>query len=320
MLRPEDSRAQLLVAIVGITLLLQSVETIDLWLQSQSQNRRAISAKLAGYVLGNVVRICLILLNAPLWAFALSVVLDAALMGVALVVAYRRFPAAEGWRFDERLGRSLLSQSWPFMLSGMAVLIYMRIDQIMIREMLGEVQLGLYSSATIVSQMWYVLPVALCTALAPYIARKKEQGEKPYLSALTRIFRMFAMTSLAVVLCTITFSKALITLLYGESYEAAASVLAIHIVSNVFVFLGVAQGLWLINEGHGRITLYRTFLGAFVCVLGNMLLIPKFGLRGAALSTVFAMFISAVGSNAIFAPHILKMQLRALLFPLSSKS
>ncbi len=313
--RPGDSRSLLLVAIVGSTLVLQSAETVDLWLQSQSQNKRAIIAKLAGYALGNAVRAGLILADAPLWAFGLSVAMDALLMGVALSAAYRGFPSAKGWRFDMDLGRSLVSQSWPFMLSGVAVLIYMRIDQIMIREMLGETQLGFYSSATVVSQMWYALPIALGVAFAPYVARKKEQGNEAYLGALMSIFRLFALLSLTVVVCTITFSKGLIQLLYGASYSAAAPVLAIHVVSNVFVFLGVAQSLWLVNEGFGRLTLYRTVMGAVVCVLGNMVLIPPFGVRGAACSTVFAMFVSAVGSNAMFAPRILRMQLRAIFLP-----
>lgn len=312
-LRPEDQKALLLVALVGIGLVVQSAETMDLWLQSQSQNRRSVSAKLIAYVLGNAVRIGLIVWEAPLWAFALSVAVDSVLANSALRIAYRSFPVASRWSFDWSLGKALLRQSWPFMLSGLAVLIYMRIDQIMVREMLGETALGVYSSAVFVSQMWYFLPVTLCTALAPYIARKREESHDAYLAALAIVFRVFALSSVAVALFTILLSKPLITTLYGVGYEAAVPVLSTHILSNIFVFLGTAQGLWLVNEGLGRLTLYRTVLGAAVSVLGNLVLIPSFGLQGAALSTVVAMFISAVASNAIWAPTIFKMQLRAFL-------
>jgi O-antigen/teichoic acid export membrane protein len=314
LLRPQDAAATRLVALVGMGLVLQATDTVDLWLQSQSRNQLAVSAKLIACVAGNLIRIGLVIAQAPLWALALSVALDAALTSLALGLAYRRAPSAGGWRFDQHFASSLLRQSWPFMLSGVAVLVYMRIDQLMIREMLGDAALGLYSSAATVSQMWYFVPVALCTALAPHIARKKQQhDDAAYMLALERVFRLFAVGSLALTLATMLMARPLIHMFYGPDYAAAAPILAIHVWSNVFVFLGVAQGLWLVNERLGRLTLYRTLLGAGASVVGNLVLIPLWGLEGAALSTVLAMFLSAVASNAVLAPNIFALQLRAFL-------
>ena len=313
LLRPQDYAATHLVALVGLGLVLQASDTIDLWLQSQSRNQLAVSAKLIACIAGNLIRIGLIVMQAPLWALALSVVVDAALTSLALSLAYRHAPCSARWRFDKRFASSLLRQSWPFMLSGVAILVYMRIDQLMIREMLGDAALGLYSSALTVSQMWYFVPVALCTALAPHIARKKQQDEAAYMLALGQVFRIFAIGSLALALATMLLAQPLVHVLYGPDYAAAVPVLTIHVWSNVFVFMGVAQGLWLVNERMGRITLYRTLLGAASSVLGNLLLIPLWGLEGAALSTVLAMLVSAVASNAILAPKIFALQMRAFV-------
>ncbi|BDT66247.1 hypothetical protein os1_04060 [Comamonadaceae bacterium OS-1] len=311
--RPQDGTATKLVALIGLSLVLQATDTVDLWLQSQSRNRLAVSAKLIGYVVGNLTRIGLVLAHAPLWVLALSVAAEAAWAALALGLAYRHAPCSAHWRFDQRFAISLLRQSWPFMLSGVAVLIYMRIDQLMIREMLGDAALGLYSSAVTVSQMWYFVPVALCTALAPHIARKKLHDDAAYMLALGQVFKLFAMGSLALTVGTMVLAQPLIQMLYGPDYAAAASVLSIHVWSNVAVFLGVAQGLWLVNERLGRLTLYRTLLGAASSVLGNLVLIPSWGLKGAAISTVLAMFISAIASNAVLAPKILALQLRAFV-------
>jgi len=316
LLRPQDPNAALLTAIIGAGLMFQSAETVDLWFQSQSRNARTVKAKLLSYMLANVLRIGMLLSGAPLWAFAVAAFIDAVLLALALSGAYRRFPVQQPWQFSGESARRLVRESAPFMISGLAALLYMRIDQLMIREMLGEQALGFYSAAVPLSQVWNVIPVTLATALAPFIARKKAENEEAYMAALFKIFRVFAGISVAVTLCTAFAAPLLIQVLYGSAYAPAGRVLAIHVFSNLFIFMGVAQGLWLINESMGRVTLYRTALGAVISVLGNWLLIPKYGVMASAFVTVLAQFVAAVASNALFAPHILKLQLLAFLPPI----
>ena len=316
LLRPQDTQAILLTAIVGASLVFQAADTIDLWFQSQSRNAYPVRAKLAAYTVANVVRVGMLLNNAPLWAFALAAVVDAAALAGALAVVYSRSKVQQAWHHSWVRAWRLLRESAPFMVSGVAALLYMRIDQIMIREMLGEEALGIYSAAVPLSHVWAVVPVALATALAPFVARKKAEGEVAYMSAIARVFQVFAAISVLVTMVTALLAEPLVFLLYGQAYAAAAPVLALHVMANVFIFMGVAQGLWLINEGHGRMTLYRTGLGAVVCIAGNWLLIPRFGLMGSAAVTVLAQFVAAVASNALFAPRILKLQMLAFVPPL----
>lgn len=313
LLRPDDTRTLQLVAILGAGLVLQSAETVDVWFQSQSQNRRTVRAKLLVYVLTNALRVAMIAADAPLWVFAMANVLDALLLAVLLALAYRGFPAQQPWQASLKRARLLVTESWPFMISGLAVLIYMRVDQIMVRELLDTHALGQYAAVTTLSQVWNVIPVTLCAALAPFLARRREQGEHAYLEALFQVFRVFAALGLLAVLLTVLLADVLVGWLYGAAYLPAVPALRVHVISNLFIFLGVAQGLWLINEGMGRVTLYRTALGAMVSVAGNLCLVPAWGLVGAALSTSCAMAVAGVLSNAIWAPSILRLQALACL-------
>lgn len=312
-LRPGDSSALLLIAIIGASLVFQSTDTIDLWFQGQGKNHKSVISKLISYTLANSMRVAFVALNAPLWTYAFAALLDAAFLAVALTNTYRKFPTTTDWSFSKRRSNELLSQSWPFMISGLAALIYMRIDQIMIREMLGEAQLGIYMAAISASQMWNSIPVIISTALAPYIAQTKKQSNDKYMKALYRVFRIFAGTSITISIIVCLFSHEIIRVLYGPSYNTSITILMIHIFSNIFIFMGVAQGLWLINEGLGKITLYKTALGAIASIIGNTILIPQFGLYGAATSTLISMFTAAIASNIVFAPKIFTLQLRALL-------
>jgi O-antigen/teichoic acid export membrane protein len=313
LIRTDDTHALLLVAIIGASLVLQAADTIDLWFQSQSCNHRTVIAKLLSYVIANLFRIYLLLSDAPISAFAYALVLDAALLSIALSLAYRTMPTRLAWRADVSLAVSIIKQTWPFMLSGSAVLLYTRIDQILIREFLGEADLGIYSAALPLSQVWIIIPVTLSTALAPFISRRKMEGEVAYMRALSQVFRVFAWVGLGVSLLSAFFAGPVVMFLYGASYAKADQIIAIHAFTNIPIFLGVAQGLWLVNEGLGKLTLYRTAIGAAICVVANLLLIPKFGLTGAAATAVLSMFTAAVLSNLVWAPHIFRLQIIAFL-------
>jgi len=54
----------------------------------------------------------------------------------------------------------------------------------------------------------------------------------------------------------------------------------------VFVFLGVASGKWFLAENYIKKTFYRTFLGMLINVILNFVLIPQYGILGAAVATL----------------------------------
>ena len=179
----------------------------------------------------------------------------------------------------------------------------------MIRQMVSERELGLYSAAIALSSFWGFIPLTLSTILGPYVARKKAESEQVYYKTLETIFRIYGAISIAIVVLVLICGPSAVNLLYGESYTASKSFLSIHIFTFIFISLGVAQNLWIVNEGVGQIALYKTIIGLIVCLVGNFVLIPKFGATGAAFVAVFVQFSSAVASNIIFSPHILEMQL-----------
>jgi PST family polysaccharide transporter len=298
-----------LTALAGGVLVFQAADTVDLWFQSQSQSRRTVVAKLTAYLLSSGAKIVLILTGAPLAAFAAMTAAESAAGALGLCLAYSRFPTDCRWELVQKQARQLVRDSWPFMLSGISIMVYMRIDQIMIKEILGERELGLYAAALPFSQVWQVIPMVLAISLAPVIARKKTEGESEYQNALLTVFRVFGVVSLCVSVATALASSTLIPLLYGQNYSGAAPILAIHAFSNIFVFQGVAQSLWLTNERAGRLSLLKTLLGGIAAVGANLILLPMLGAVGAAVSANISFGIAAVFSNILYAPRIFLMQL-----------
>ncbi|MGD0187772.1 MAG: flippase [Roseiarcus sp.] len=302
------SRELLLCALAGGSMIFQSADTIDLWFQSKSQSKRTIIPKFVAVLVSNSVKIALLVSAAPLYAFALVVTIEALVGSLGLCFSYRLLPTAHAWRIGFRMAIRLLSESYPYLASGLAVTVYMRIDQIMIKAFLGYEASGLFAAALPFSTISYAIPAILCVSLAPVVARKKHEGTAAYKELLLLIFRAFGLMSILICLVTALAAPLLIGIVYGHRFAGAAPVLAIHVFCSFFVFQGMAQSLWMVNERRGHWALGQTLFGAAVAIGANVLLLPTLGVTGAAISAVLSQAASAVFSNLLISREILAMQ------------
>lgn len=299
--------------LAGSVLVFQAADTIDLWFQSQSQSKRTVISKLIAYAISNGLKVVLILNKAPLLAFAAVMAVETLIAAISLIYAYRKYPCKGIWFPKKNRALLLLQESWPFIISGLSIIIYMRIDQIFIKEFLGEKDLGIYAAVLPLAMLWTFIPTTLSTSLAPYIARKKTESESGYWLTLSKLFRLYAFIGWLICIPVFIFSDFIVSSLYGADYLAGSNVLKIVVFSNIFINMGLAQSLWILNEGLSKISLYKTLIGACVCLVSNIILIPIYGIYGAAFSAVLAQFFSAVFSNLFFSRELLVMQLKSLL-------
>ena len=302
------SQEALLCALAGGSLIFQAFDTFDLWFQSKSQSKRTIVPKFISYLCVTVIKVALIMNAAPLYAFAFIQAIDGIVSSIGLYVSYRLFPTEKPLQASFVRAKRLISESFPFMLTAIAVSVYMRIDQLMITYFLGYEAAGIYAAAIPLSTVWHVIPTTLYVSLAPYIARKKHESEAAYDAALLMIFRFFGGTAIVLSLATALAAPLLVDIIYGKQYKGVDQILAIHVFTNFPVFQGVAQHFWLINESAGRQALWRTLCGGVVSVAANLVLLPTIGLPGAAIAAVMSQAVSAVFSNIIFNRKLLSMQ------------
>ena len=168
----------------------------------------------------------------------------------------------------------------------------MKIDQVMIKEMLGAEQVGHYAAAVRLSEAWYFIPMAITSSVFPAIINAKKQSEELYYQRLQKLYDLMVWLALAIALPTTFLAPWVIRVLYGDAFLPAAGVLSIHIWAGVFVFLGVANGRWIIAENLQYIATIRSTAGAIVNIALNIVLIPKYGINGAAISTFFSVFVA----------------------------
>jgi O-antigen/teichoic acid export membrane protein len=314
-LTSNDRSLVALTAVIGCTLVFQAADVVDLWFQSQSQSRRTVSAKLLVAVGSAAIKIALIVNNATLMAFALVAAVESGLSALALWLAYRQFRfRGGGWTRSLKMINRLVYESWPLMLSGLLAWVYQRIDQLLIKQLIGSHDLGVYAAVLPISQVWQIIPMALAVSLAPFLTRLRTEDPRRHEAIIVLIFRVLFYCGLLTSVLTWAMADFLVHFLLGDDYAGGSDVVAVHAVSNAFCFLGVAHTLWLTGTKRWTVRLYGAALASATSVLLNAWLLPSWGLMGAAWAAIASQFAAAVLINVAMDRQVLRMQLRAIIF------
>ncbi|WP_067585745.1 flippase [Endozoicomonas ascidiicola] len=292
-LRPDDTMAKILVAILGSTMLFKIGDIATYWFESQVQSKYIVWVQNGCFLIFAAVKVTLILNQAPLMAFAWCFMAEALLVSLLMLAVFNRKISIRKLQYSLARTKQLLSDSWPLLLSGVAVVVYMRIDQIMLGQMMGDEAVGIYTAATRISEVWYFIPITIVTSVFPAILEAKKRSEEEYYRRLQQLYDLMVWLSVGVAIPMTFLSAAIVDLLFGENYSASAVVLSIHIWASVFVFLGVASGKWYLAESRQILAFQRTALGAVSNVIFNCILIPSFGAVGAAVATVISQATAA---------------------------
>lgn len=288
-----QSQQEELILILSFSILFLTFSVIDFYFQSKVLSRFTVYASIFSLVVSILVKIILILYKAPLSAFVYAWLLEIIILSLAyLFVYFRNGLFFSNWRFKKNWAVTLLKDSIPLLLGSIFIVVHMKIDQIMINSMLGAAEVGKYSVAVTLSEGWYFLPVIFVTSLFPAIINAKESNRELYYDRLKNLYRLMFYLAL-IVAVPITFSADwIITVFFGVDFLAAAQILKIHIWAGIFVFLGVASTRWLIVENLQIFSTINTGLGALLNIILNYILIPKYGIVGAAWATLISYFFS----------------------------
>ena len=290
-----DRSTDVMILIVAATMVFTSFDVIDLYFQANVKSKYPVIANTIGHFASSVIKIWLIVNDANLYAFVWVVLFDSAFLAIGYVYFYKYANLSiRKWRFKKDLALELLKDSWPLLFSGLAIAVYMRVDQVMIKEMLDLQAVGQYAAAVRISESWYFIPMLIAASLSPAIFNGKNKNEKLYYWRLQDFYTVIVWSAILIAIPIWLFSKEIINVLYGANYSEAAQVLLIHVWAGIFLSLGVACGKWYIAENYTRGALYKALLGMFVNIAGNYILIPKYGINGAAVATFLAHFSSNI--------------------------
>ncbi len=312
-----DFDTNLLIFIIASSTIFQSFNVIDFYFQSKVLSKYVVFVNIASFIISSFIKIILILNEAPIIAFVYIILFDSIIVSFGYLYIYlHKNLNIKSWKFSKTKAKQLLKTSWPLIPASIAISIYLKIDQVMIKEILDNEAVGQYAVAVKLSELWTLIPAILIPTLFPAIIKAKKESDHLYYRRLQQLYDVMIWLAVMIAIPVSFFSYSIVDILFGEQYTEAGSVLSIHVWANIFIFLGTANAKWFIVENYTKKLLFRTALGAVLNIVGNLILIPMYGIQGAA----FATLLSQASSNLfydIFDKDVrisLKQKLNALFF------
>lgn len=300
-LRPGNGQSREVVAILALALVPQAWDVIDYDYQAQINSRPIVIIRNLSFLVCSAAKAILIVAGGSVvgfaWITAAETGLSAALM-INLARVKKELPRMA--KTTSAQLRHLLRTCWPLVVTGLSVLLYWRIDQVMLGQIIGDAGVGVFSAAVRVSEVWYFIPLAISSSVAPAMTAIYQRSKSEYLRTLLAAMQYQVWLGVAIALIFTIWGAPLIHALFGPGYVQAGAILAIHGWAGIFVAVGVFASGWFVNRGLLRYSMYQTFAGAVCNISLNLILIPRFGGIGAAIATVVSQMVSTVLLNAVF--------------------
>lgn len=299
----QDPEFILFLFIVSLGMLFNAFNMIDMFFTSRVQGKISSLAKISALSISALFRVILIMNNATLVWFAAATAVDGLLLAISFCIAYHvtyKNPILNLAYFDLAEAKRLLKNSWPLIISGFVVSLYMKIDQVMIKFILGEESVGVYAVAVRLSEAFNFIPIIISASLFPAIIQSKHLDLSVYHTRLKRFYSLIVWTGITFAVVISASSKLIVDILYRKEFYQAADVLAIHVWSGVFVFIGVAGNKCLINENLQKFITLNTAAGALINIALNYYLLPRYGIIGASWATLISYALAAYLLQAIW--------------------
>jgi len=317
-LRPADPQSWWLVAIFSSGALFQAFFIIELWFNSQVQAKYPVLAKNAAFLISALGKIILIVMQAPLIAFAWISLFETVAAAIGLVIVYRyKGHHIRAWFGRLRVAIDLLKDSWPLLFSCIVIVIYLRIDQVMLGEMAGSQAVGVYTVAVRLAEVWFFFSAAVYWSVLPSLIEARAASETLFYERLQKYYNLMALAAYAVAIPVMLLARWMVLALFGEPYAQAGPMLAVLIWANLFIYLDSARSAFFNVMNWYRIYFVTLLLGAILNVLLNFYLIPRYGGMGAVIASCCSYWFATHGACFLYKPlhHTGLMLTRAIIYP-----
>lgn len=312
----DDSYTRKVIMAYGLCLFAFPFNVTRNYFTSIVKNEYVVKSQIARTMVGALIKIVLLWRKMSLTWFILAAGFDYVLLAAGYAQSYRtQVGSLRAWRFEPRRIPFLLFESFPLLLSGAAVIVYQRIDQVMIRHLVSKEGVGYFATAGMFLNVVLFLPTVLVQTVSPLLVRLRQNNVDAYrkkaLEVVGGVTWLAVLLSVGVMLC----APWMIGWTYGTKYLASVPILQVLIWKTVGMALSTSSGQLIIIEGIQKWAVIRNLLGCLVCVALNWAVLPRWGVLGAAWVTLATVTVTGCLANAAIPPYhrIFRLQCKALL-------
>jgi O-antigen/teichoic acid export membrane protein len=304
-----------MVLVYSTSLILSTFNVIRNYFTSIVLNEYVVKTEITRTLIGASIKILLLLYHCPLSWFIFATTFDFLLIASGYLYSYRiKVGSIFNWKYNKDFARHLIKESFPLLLSGTAIIIYQKIDQVMIRNMIDNSAVGQFSVASKITELTIFIPMVIAQTLTPLLVKAHQENPDFYIKKRQQFMDFMVWSAIGISLIISLTASPAIRILYGAKYLDAIPVLQIMAWKAVFVALFASSGQIIIIENIQKYAVLRNIVGCFVSIILNLLLIPYMGIIGSALATIITMFFSGYFSHLIIRPfhYLFRIQTNSL--------
>ncbi len=312
-----DTFTKWMITLYSLSMIMQTFSVIRNYFTSIVWNEYIVKTEISRTIIGAAIKVVLLLLHAPLVWFIAATLFDTVLIAGGYLFSYRKKIASPTlWTFDRATAKYLIKESFPLLLSGAAVVIYQRIDQVMIGNMIDKEAVGYFSTASAFVSVLMFVPITICQTYMPIISNLWKTNKEEYRRQNQQFMNI---TVWSTILCSIVvslLSYPLIRYTFGVQYLPSVPILQVLSFKAVSIAFSNVAGQMIVAEGLQKWTLIRDTTGCITCILLNYLLLPRFGVIAAAWIAIVSNLVAGYFSSLFISPyrHTFTCQTKCLLF------
>lgn len=290
-----------LIVIIASAEVFKAFDVVKGFYSAKVQSKRFVRVQIIVNLVGNLLKVVLVFMEAPIVWFAVVTALNSFGNGVGFVYTYWKLEESPlNWIFKKSVAFMFIRESWPVTIQGLALHTQARIDQVMLGNLMNNYEVGQYSVAMRFIEIFSFIPVVLVNNFAPAVAKAKATSPELYYERIVNFYRLMFILFLSTATPVFLFGEKVIVLLYGVEYQAAGVLFSLFAIRLFFTNMGTAKSLYVVNESLFRNSLLNAVVGAIVNITVNYFLIPIYGSIGALIATVVSFTVSAFGVDLFF--------------------
>lgn len=193
--------------------------------------------------------------------------------------------------FKRSLVKPIVRASWPFAIMGVFGIFMTNIDSVMLGFWNTPATLGLYAAAQKPIGLMYILPAFITVSLFPLFSKLVANAANHTKKVVQKSYKVSMSLAIPIVVGGIILAGPLINVTFGQEYSPATLTFQILLITLIVAFPGAIFSDVLIANDSQKKILRSSIFGAITNVGLNILLIPKYGIAGSAISTLIAQIV-----------------------------
>lgn len=285
-------------ALYSILLVFQALELSQYWFQAKLKSKYTSIVMLIAYIITSIYKIVLLITGSSIYWFAVSQAIDYMIIAFVLLIIYKK-KGEQRLSFSWAATKRMLAKSRYYIIPNLMISVFSQTDRIMLKLMIGDEATGYYSAAVTCANITAFIFVAIVDSARPSIFESKKNNQAEFENKMIKLYSVIIYFSLLQSLVVSLFAPLIVRVLYGSAYYPSINALRLIVWYTTFSYLGVVRNVWVLAEEKQKYLWILNFAGATMNVLLNLLLIPVWGISGAAFASLVTQFFTNVIMNAL---------------------